>query len=247
MTGSSNFQPDRALIQVAVIQIELNNRPSLRMASLSDDQSRRSRHSKSQSTSALSTILDLPRSRESIPPVPRIPYSLKSTTSTPRAGNTSSRASGRLATVPGLVDSSDLSDGDSCTTNSCESPTNSRVSYSSVQRSRTYRSLADPGSPTPTRTRVKTTVINDHDGSSSPLPLNTPPTSPSTKHSNKDRTDGLKGLGVQRRSSKRRTEPRSPRKDLLGSRTVSGGSSRAEKQISLRDEIDSCVRVVSAA
>lgn len=217
------------------------------MASLSGDQSRRSRHSKSQSTSALSTILDLPRSRDSIPPVPSIPYSLKSTTSTPRAEKPSSRASGRLATLPGLVDSSDLSDGDSSTTNSCDSPTTSRSSYSSVQRSRTYHSLVDPGSPTPTRTRVKNTVINGHDDGSSPLPLNTPPASPSKKHIDKDRTDGPMKLGVQRRSSKRRTEPRSPRKDGLGSRTVSGGSSRAEKQISLRDEIDSCVRVVSAA
>ena len=211
------------------------------MATLSANESpapsRRSRHSKSQSTSALSTILDIPRQRGSIPPVPALPSDIPSSSRRQPYESYRSSRDARLPTLPGLTDSSDLSDGGSSTTNSYDSPSTSRRSThtSSVTRSRTYQNLEDPGSPTPKRSRAR--AMDDlktrGDG-----PLATPQASPSKKRSHKDRTDGLTELGVQRRPSRRRGEAGSPRKDGHSSRAVS-------KEGGLKAELAECAAIVS--
>lgn len=204
--------------------------------------SRRSRHSKSQSTSALSAMLDMPRQRSSIPPVPEVPYALRSPSKREAREKHSSRTDGRMSTLPGLMDSSDLSDGGSSTTNSYDSPTTSKGSYYSVSQSRTFQSLADPGSPTPTRTRAKAAVKDDSDD---PLPLADQPLSPTKRRSVKDREDGLMDLGIQRKPSRRRGEARSPKKDGLDSRTISGESTRVQRQVSVKEETEGCTKLVS--
>jgi hypothetical protein len=211
------------------------------MATLSANESpapsRRSRHSKSQSTSALSTILDIPRQRGSIPPVPALPSDLPSSSRRQPYEIYRSGRDARLPALPGLTDSSDLSDGGSSTTNSYDSPSTSRRSThtSSVTRSRTFQNLEDPGSPTPKRSRAR--AMDDlrtrNDG-----PLATPQASPSKKRSHKDRTDGLTELGVQRRPSRRRGEAGSPRKDAQRSRAVS-------KEGGLKEELAECAAIVS--
>lgn len=211
------------------------------MATLSANESpapsRRSRHSKSQSTSALSTILDIPRQRGSTPPVPALSSDIPSSSRRQPFENYRSGRDARLPTLPGLTDSSDLSDGGSSTTNSYDSPSTSKRSAhtSSVTRSRTYHNLEDPGSPTPKRSRARATddLTTRNDG-----PLATPQASPSKKRSHKDRTDGLTELGVQRRPSRRRLEAGSPRKDAQRSRAVS-------KEGGLKEELAECAAIVS--
>jgi hypothetical protein len=213
------------------------------MATLSANESpapsRRSRHSKSQSTSALSTILDIPRQRGSIPPVPALPSDLPSSSRRQPYESYRSGRDARLPTLPGLTDSSDLSDGGSSTTNSYDSPSTSKRSThtSSVTRSRTFQNLEDPGSPTPKR-RARAVMMDDlktrGDG-----PLATPQASPSKKRSHKDRADGLTELGVQRRPSRRRGEAGSPRKDAQRSRAVS-------KEGGLKEELVERAAIVSS-
>jgi hypothetical protein len=211
------------------------------MATLSANESpaplRRSRHSKSQSTSALSTILDIPRQRGSIPPVPALPSDLPSSSRRQPYESYRSSRDARLPTLPGLTDSSDLSDGGLSTTNSYDSPSTSKRSThtSSITRSRTFQSLEDPASPTPKRSRARATddLKTRGDG-----PLPTPQASPSKKRSHKDRTDGSNELGVQRRPSRRRGEAGSPRKDAQRSRAVS-------KEGGLKEELAECAAIVS--
>ncbi|KAH8085399.1 hypothetical protein HD553DRAFT_349994 [Filobasidium floriforme] len=212
------------------------------MATLSANESpapsRRSRHSKSQSTSALSTILDIPRQRGSIPPVPALPSEIPSSSRRQPFEPYRSGRDARLPTLPGLTDSSDLSDGGSSTTNSYDSPSTSRRSThtSSITRSRTYQDLEDPGSPTPKRSRAR--AMDDlktrNDG-----PLATPQASPSKKRSHKDRTDGLNDLGVQRRPSRRRGDAGSPRKDVQRSRAVS-------KERGLKEELAESAAIIES-
>lgn len=211
------------------------------MATLSANESpapsRRSRHSKSQSTSALSTILDIPRQRGSIPPVPALPSDIPSSSRRHPYESCRSGRDARLPTLPGLTDSSDLSDGGSSTTNSYNSPSTSKRSThtSSITRSRTYQSLEDPGSPTPKRSRARATddLKTRNDG-----PLATPQASPSKKRSHRDRTDGLTELGVRGRPSRRRGEVGSPRKGAQRSRAVS-------KEGGLKEELVDCAAIVS--
>jgi hypothetical protein len=82
-------------------------------------------------------------------------------------------------------------------------------------------------------------------GDPDPLPLTTPPASPSKRRSQKERTEGLMELGVHRKPSRRRGEVGSPRKDAQTSRIVSGESTRTGRQGGLKEELDACARIVS--
>jgi hypothetical protein len=119
---------------------------------------RRSRHAKSQSTSALSTILDdSPAFRDDAPPVPAIPSYLRSETPKGSPKKTydpydrpQSSLSGRQSHLPGLTYDQLLTRSSSFQTASDEDSSSSTPSRG-ISRSRTLHNVAEPGSPTPKR------------------------------------------------------------------------------------------------
>jgi hypothetical protein len=194
---------------------------------------RRSRHAKSQSTSALSTILDGPSFRgETPPPVPAVPTYLraKRTVDPDLLHEQNERSSnqldgslaGRQSHLPGITV---LSQSPSFvnTNDTLSTSTPSR----GLSRSKTHQSIVDPGSPTPKR--AATRRIDDGKDRSSPLPSRSNGaeriSSPSKRRVREVRQEKLGGSGSRGESSQDDSSFDRDARDVRRFRNVSGSSS----------------------
>ena len=154
---------------------------------------RRSRHAKSQSTSALSTILDDgPAFRDNAPSVPAIPSYLRSETprNSPRKMRESydrpeTSLSGRQSHLPGLTRDLPYSRASSSQTPSDDDSSSSTPSRG-MSRSRTLQSVDELGSPTPRRKSRRPIETLDDLSRHSRSTATSSPTKRRSRETNKD-------------------------------------------------------------
>lgn len=203
---------------------------------------RRSRHTKSQSTSALSAILD----DGDAPPVPAIPLYLRSEApkGSPRKIYNSydrpeTSLSGRQSHLPGLTHDQPLTRSSSFQTPSDDDSSSSTPSRG-ISRSRTLHNVAEPGSPTPRRKSRR--PVEALDSLSSPQPSRPNVTSSPTKRrprgSNRDSP-----IDTDSQTDTSRAESSHGRQSAGGSRTLSDSFETPKHD--LRSNLQKWAKIVS--